>query len=201
MASDTEICNLALSHLGVGKEIASLETEKSQEASACRRFYDIALDATLRDYPWNFATKIEALGLVEEEPNDEWLYSYRYPTDCLFIKRILSGIKNDTRQSRINYRVVSDSAGQLIYSDHENAEIEYTYRVTDSNIYPSDFTMALSYRLAHYIAPRVTAGDPFKLKAEVMHLYVLELSKARSNNSNEEQDAEDAESEFIRARD
>ena len=201
MASDTEICNLALSHLGIGKEIASLETEKSQEAASCRRFYTTALDATLRDYPWAFATKIATLALVEEEPNDEWLYSYRYPTDCLFIKRILSGLKEDTRQSRVVYRVLSDSAGKLIYTNYENADMEYTYRVTDSNIYPSDFTLALSFRLAYYIAPQITAGDPFKLRSEVMQAYMLELGKARSNNNNEEQDAEDQESEFIRARD
>lgn len=200
MSSKTEICNLALSHLGVGKEIAILESERSQEASACRRFYDTALDATLRDYPWAFATKIVALGLIEEDPNDEWLYSYRYPTDCVFIKRILSGIKNDTRQTRINYRILSDSAGRIIYTDQENAEAEYSYRVTDTSLYPSDFIMALSYRLAHYIAPRVTAGDPYKLKREVMELYLLEIGRAKSNNNNEEQDAEDPESEFIRVR-
>ena len=47
MASSTEIANLALSHLGNGTEIADLETERSSEASACRRFYDVALAQVL----------------------------------------------------------------------------------------------------------------------------------------------------------
>src|SRR5688572_11149621 len=111
MASETEIANLALSHLGVGKEIANLETERSQEAVACRRFYDTARDATLRDFSWPFATKIAVLGLIEADPNDEWDYSYRYPSDCLQLRRILSGVRNDTRDSRVPFKLAHDDSG------------------------------------------------------------------------------------------
>jgi hypothetical protein len=37
-SSDVEICNLALSHLAIATEIATL-TERSKEAQACNRFY------------------------------------------------------------------------------------------------------------------------------------------------------------------
>src|SRR5665648_440114 len=97
MSSATEICNMALGHLASGKEIANLETERSAEAIACRRFFDSARDAVLRDFSWPFATKIKALSLIEEDPNSEWAYSYRYPTDCLNFRRILSGTRTDTR--------------------------------------------------------------------------------------------------------
>jgi len=61
MSSKTEISNMALSHLGVGYEIQNIETEQSQEATACRRYYDIALQTTLTDYPWPFAIVTSAL--------------------------------------------------------------------------------------------------------------------------------------------
>ena len=77
-SSKTEIANLAISHLGIGKTIANLELEKSQEAIACRRFYDTVRDSSLRDFPWPFAGKIQALALV----SNEWLYAYQYPSDC-----------------------------------------------------------------------------------------------------------------------
>jgi hypothetical protein len=199
-SSTTAIANLAISHLGIGKEIANLETERSSEAQACRRFYETARDVTLRDFPWPFATKINAIGLVEEDPNDEWGFSYRYPTDCLMLRRILSGLRNDNRQSRIPYRVTRDDSGLLIYTDAEDAELEYTIKETDVGRFPADFTMAFSFLLAGYVAPRLTGGDPFKLGQRALELYQIELSHARLTAMNEEQSEELPDSEFIRTR-
>jgi hypothetical protein len=200
MASSTEICNMALSHLGVGKEINNLTTESSEEAGACRRFYDMAQDRVLRAANWPFATKIIALNLIEEDPNDEWEYSYRYPNDCIFFRKILSGTRNETRQSRVPYRVAYDSTGRIIFTDTENAEAEYTLRVTDPDKYPPDFTMAFSLLLAHLIAPRLTAGDPFKMGERAFKLYQMEIDTAKANSFNEEQPEQEPSSELERAR-
>lgn len=200
MASSTEICNLALSHLGVGKEIANLETEQSQEASACRRYYETARDNTLRDFNWPFATRYAALGLVEEDPNEEWDFSYRYPSDCLKLRRILSGTRNDSRQSRVPYQIAQDNTGKLIFTDKDDAEVVYTYRETDPDKFTSDFIMALSFRLANYIAPRLTNGDPFGLGKRALDMYSYEISVAAANSYNEQQDEEPVDSELIRSR-
>ena len=199
-SSKVGIVNIALSHLSIGKTVAVLQTEKSEEAITARLFYDLALEATLRDFPWPFATRISALALVAEEPNDEWNFSYRYPTDCLEIRRILSGMKNDTRQSRTPYRILSDGQGSLVYTDYENAEIEYTVRDISPQFYPPDFVMAFSLYLAHLMAPRLTGGDQFKLGARALGLYDLEISRAVKNAFNEQQIEEPPESEFIRDR-
>jgi hypothetical protein len=180
--------------------VANLDSERSQEALACRAFFDLALENTLRDFNWPFATKIAALNLVEEDPNDEWGFSYRYPPDCLKVRRILSGTRTDTVDTREKYRITRDDAGLLILADKEDAEIEYTMRTTDPERYPSDFVMALSFRLAVYIAPRVTGGDPFKLKESCYQSYNMEIGKAYSSALNEEQPDIDPESEFITGR-
>ena len=39
----TELCNLALSKLGISTFIADVDTEKSLEAQACRKWFDITL--------------------------------------------------------------------------------------------------------------------------------------------------------------
>lgn len=200
MASTTEIANLALAHLGVGKAISTLDTEQSEEARVCRLFYDIARDATLKDFPWPFATAFAAVGLVEEDPTDEWAFSYRVPSDCLHVRRILSGTRNETRQTRVPYKLGVDSAGGLLYTDAEDAEIEYTVRQDDPGRYPADFVLAFSERLSAYVAPRLTAGDPFKLSEKVLRLYFLEMSNARANAVNEQQDEELPKSELERAR-
>lgn len=200
MASNTEICNIALSHVGVGKSIANLDTEQSQEAVVCRVFFETVRDAVLRDFAWPFASRTVAVGLIEEDPNDEWDYSYRYPTDCLSIRRVLSGVRNDTHQSRVPYKIAQDDDGRLIYCDTEDAEIEYTVRAEDPELYSPDFVMALSFRLAFYIAPRLTGGDPFGLGSRALKMYEYEISKAKASAANEEQYDNLPESEFIRTR-
>jgi len=190
---------MALGHLGIGKQIASL-TEKSAEAAACNRFYEQSRDEVLRDFPWPFATKILALGLIEEDPNDEWDFSYRYPSDCMNFRRILSGTRNDSRQTRVSYRLANDVSGRLIYTDEEDAVGEYTEHVTDTALFPPDFVSTVSMILAAYIAPGLTAGDPFKMGERAIKLYEYQRNKAQGNATNEEQNEEQPDSEFIRER-
>jgi hypothetical protein len=200
MPTPTEIANLALSHLGVGKEIANLETEASQEAQACRRYFPTALEATLRDFPYPFANTFAPAQLVETEPNEEWGYSYRYPSGVVKLIRILSGIRNDTRQSRIPYKIGRDEVGRLIYTDRQDAILEYTALVTDTSKFTADAATALSFRLAAYIAPRLTGGDPFKMGERAIKYYFVELGIARANAVNEQQDEEKPPAEWTVAR-
>jgi hypothetical protein len=200
MASNTEIANLALSHIGVSKEIQNLETDKSNEAQSARRYYDTALDVVLRDFPWPFATRFLVLGKVEDDPTAEWGVSYRYPSDCVIARRILSGIRNENRQSLVPFRVTRDTAGRLIYTDKVDACLEYTIRADDPTLYPPDFTMAFSFRLAFYIAPRLTEGDPFRLQDRMFQLYRQELTRAGANSFNEETSDQQPLSEAERSR-
>jgi hypothetical protein len=201
MSTKTEIANIALSHLGVGREIANIETENSQEANAMRRFYDISREQVLRDFNWPFATKEVTLGLVSSNPTTEWTYAYRYPADALKLRRIFSGIRNDTRQTRVPYKLVRDNAGRLIYTDAVDACMEYTYAETDASRFTPDFVQALACRMAAYAAPRLTSGDPFKLGERAYKLYVYEITKAQATAANEVQDEEKPDAEWINARD
>lgn len=200
MASKTDICNLSISHLGISKEIGNVTTEQSAEAKACRRFYDECREAVLTDYSWPFATKFATLGLVAENPNSEWGYSYRYPTDCLFLRRILSGAREDTELTRIAYKIGKDAQGLLIFTDQPLAEVEYTENIADEDLFTANFRLALSYRLASYIAPRITAGDPFRLAEKVMQLYMVEISKSAANAFNENKMNEPRDSPSIQSR-
>jgi hypothetical protein len=200
MASQTEICNLALSHIGSAKEITNIETERSQEALACRRYYTIARDMVLRDFEWPFATRLVALGLVESDPNDEWRYSYRYPTDCLFFRRILSGVRNERPDQRIPHKIASDDTGKLIYTDQQSAEAEYTILISNTDEYHPDFVMALSYMLASLVASRLTQGDPLKLGTHMLKLYEYAITKAQASAANEENQGPEPESSLAASR-
>lgn len=200
MAANTVICNLSLGHLGISKTLSNVETDRSKPALSCKTFYDQALKQVFRDFVWPFANTYAELALVESSPNDDWDYSYRYPSSCSRLIKILSGIRNDNRQSRISFEVASDDDGRLIYTDQKNACVKFSKIITDTNLYSQDFVMAFSFLLAFYIAPSITAGDPFKLGERAFNSYILMKSMAESNAVNEQQDDEEPESEFIRSR-
>lgn len=202
MASIADICNMALSHLGVGDQITDLDTESSKEALACRLWYDKCRDQVLRAFAWPFATIVEDLTLVEEEPNDglEWAYSYRYPSACISLRRILSGARTDSQSSKVPYRIVRDDAGRLILSDLEDAQVEFTQLVEAADQFDPLFVDALSYLLAAKIGPRVCGGDQFKLSDRALQMYAWAIGQAMNAAANEERSDEPPDAELISAR-
>jgi hypothetical protein len=178
MSSKTEMANLAISHLGQGKEIANIDTEKSSEAATMRRYQPVVIEMFLKNFPYSFCNVIETLNLVESDPNDEWAYSYRLPTDCLKPIRILSGLRNDTRQSRVPYKIGKD----------------------DPSKYPIDVFLAMSYLLAGMAAPRICGEDPFKMGDKAMKMYQYFKGQADAADVNDQQQEEPPEAEAVRAR-
>lgn len=187
MSSELDICNMALSHLGVSTEIQDLATERSKEAQACRRFYENTRDEVLRDFDWSFARRREDLALVATDPNTDWGYSYRKPADALAIRSLPNdaGIRIDTAASRVVYEEGSDTTGDLIFTDQTDAEVIYTFRETVAEKFPPDFVQALSLLLASKIGPRVAGGDQFKLADRAFTLYRVAIQKAQANAANE----------------
>lgn len=197
--SKTEICNLAISHIGSGEEIANID-EGSEEARACKRFFEILRDSTLRNLAWPFATRMRALNLIEANPNSEWAYSYKYPVDALYLRRILSGQRTDDRDSMVAFKIINDDAGPILFTDKENAEVEFTLKAEDPSKYPSDFVMCFSLRLGFYIAPRLVGTNALKVRDTIAGIYKMEFSAAAAAASNEEKPDMTIESEIIRAR-
>jgi hypothetical protein len=141
------------------------------------------------------------LAEIADDPTTEWAKSYGYPSDCLFFRRILSGIRTDNRQSQVPYIIVQGAAGKEIYTDCDEAVGEYTVLVTDTLQYPPDFVNALSLRIAWMIAPRLTKGDPFRLQQRTFQLYTQAIAMASGQAFNEEQRDQPPFSEFSRERD
>ena len=208
--SSESICNMALGHLKIAKEISVLDTERSPEAAACRLYYDTVVETVLGATKWPFARMQVALALVEEDPfpvtdslgntGSEWAFSYRYPADASSLVRVLSGVRNEARSDRVPYKIFRDDVGKLILTDMEDAWVEYIKSETTEDLWDAQLALVMSLKLAIYIAPRVTAGDPFKLANRCAELYKMELASCIENAFNEEQMEEDPEAESIRAR-
>ena len=181
MASEVDICNLALSHIGDSATVASLyPPEGSAQAEHCARFYPIARDSMLEMHSWGFATKRAQLAqLTAEWP--EWAYCYAMPIDAVNILAIMPQDASDD-YSQGKQSVVSSTIGtadtsiggyatkpfsceansngdEVILTDVENAVVRYSAIVTDTSKYSPLFVTALSWYLASMIAGPIIKGD------------------------------------------
>lgn len=121
-----------------------------------------------------------------------------------------------TAQTRIPYRVMADASGGLIYTDIAPVapvaatattlaspglpQLEYTAEQDTPQFYPADFSQAVAFLLASYIAPGLTAGDKFKVGDRALKMYTWAIARAQANAGNEEQADQLPESEAIRTR-
>lgn len=193
--SQTAICNAALANIRISRFIQSID-EDSVEAAVCKLFYELALREILEE-KWSFATSYQELALVEENPNNEWLYSYRYPVDCVYIQKVTS--EDRARQDSVPapYSIGSDDSGKLIFTDEPNAWIRYTRYIDNTGLFPAKFVEALSWLLASKIASPLAKTD---LAEYAFKMYTIKLGAARTFDGNESQKDQDFEAEWIRER-
>jgi hypothetical protein len=203
MASKTQIANMALSRIGVSKLIANVATETSREAIQSRLLMDEDIRYVLRDFPWPWATQYATLALVagtsSENAVSDWRYAYRYPTDCLFARRIVIPTVGRRDANPPPFRIGRDSQGKLIYTDEEDAELEFTADITSTEEFDALFVSMLAWKHGAALAPSLSR---IKGMAEsAMQMYELDKAKAQSRALNEGQQSEPIEAEAISARD
>lgn len=198
--TDTDIANQALLHLGQTRLLTNLDSNRGAAAIACRSFFDTMREKVWSEYPWGKSTKLAALALVDTDPNDEWAYSYRYPNDCAFFRRVLSDWRTDAADTRVPYRITKDSAGFLILTDRVDAQGEYTATSANVSRDPAALALAQSFMLAYLVAPAITGSDPFKLGTRAANSYASIVSAAKANDANEEVPDQPPDASWIRSR-
>lgn len=249
-----ELLNLALLKIGVSQGITALD-QQTQEAWTGELLYDHHLRATLRSFPWGFATKYLELTLVRgpvwdddtalvqawsaaatyaigdvvvsasviyyaiaantnqlppnanwstteapEHANGDWLYGYRWPTDCLFGRRLVpaSGIGRKYDATPLPFRVGRDVNGLLFYANEPAAVLEYTMLDCD-NLWADDLWIdAFTWRVAAALAPSLSKIKDMHTIAWRMYLHTLDLASGVS--SREQQQEKPGEAEWITAR-
>jgi hypothetical protein len=207
-ASSTDVANIAMLHLGQTTLIQDLDSDTTTEAKVMRQFYEPTLKEALRAFNWGFAKRYVTLGLVtqdtdDDHPNDEWLFSYRYPSNCLLARRIISGLGpyKDLQSNEIPFEISADDTGQLIFTDQDDAQLEYTQYIQNPTLWSPDFLMAFTKLLASRSARGVTAGDPGGLTASLYKEYLIEISAAKARSVNEQKRGPGPETDSIQARD
>ena len=183
MASEVDICNLALSHIGTKSTISAL-SEQSNEARQCNIHYAKARDFVLRIHPWGFAEKILALALLSDPPPN-WLFKYQYPTDCVTGIEVLP--EDKTVELPIPYKlgIASDLNSKVILTDREDAYFRYTARVTNATLFDDAFVQALSWYLASQLALPLTGAKAIRNEAIRGYLIISGQAETADLNENE----------------
>lgn len=152
MASKIDVYNMALAHIGSNASVAD-ETQRSEEARWCNRFWDTCRDALLsyKDMRWRFATARVALADIGDPPLG-WGYRYAYPNDCVNALEIVgpSG-RTTTTEATLKFEIQYATDSRAILTDVEAAELLYTKRIVEVERWPSSFVEAMAYRLAGMI--------------------------------------------------
>lgn len=171
MASEVDICNLALSHLGDEATVATIDPpEGSPQAGYCARFYPIARDALLEMHTWAFTLRRIQLALL---PNSwpAWQFAYGRPSNTLKLLAVLppDAMNDYTTALPGGYGVriepqpftaeVDDKGRSVIYTNQQDAVLRYTALVKDTTKFPPLFVMALSWHLASLLAGPILKGD------------------------------------------
>jgi hypothetical protein len=204
MASEVDISNLALGHLGDNATVASLEPpEGSAQAEHCARFYPIARDSLLEMHHWNFATKRVQLAALDN-PWPQWQHAYAKPADCLNIISVIDPEAPDDYATITGYNpnrtpllgsfvvpqryvVETNEAGAgVILTNQEDAVLRYTAQVTDTTKFSPLFVMALTHHLASMLAGPILKGEAGQVEGKRQtQLMMGYLGKAASSDSNQ----------------
>jgi hypothetical protein len=201
-----DICNLALSHIGEGNKITSINpTDGSVQSSYCATFYPIARDSLLEMQQWNFAMRREALVEVTNT-STEYDYAYALPANAAKIVAVLPPDASDDYSTTFApaggtyytapiiaagmynpqaYSIETNEDGeQVIYTDQPNAMVRYVYRTTDSRTFSQTFVVALSWHLASMLAGPIIKGDQGSAEAKrCQQMLAAYLGKAESHDA------------------
>lgn len=204
--TEVDICNLALSHLGEGTKITSINpTDGSVQSSYCATFYPIARNSLLEMQTWNFAMRREEL-VETTNTSTEWDYAYVMPANAVKIVSILPPDSSDDYSTTFAapsstyytapvvaagtynpqaFAIEIDSDGkQVIYSDQPDAVVRYVDRITDTRMFSQQFVIALSWHLASMLAGPVIKGDVGAAEAKrCQQMLMLYLGKAETHDA------------------
>ncbi len=178
MASDVDICNLALAQLGDTAAVQSINPpDQSAQAAHCARFYPIARDALLEMHTWGFATLRVALAQVAN-PFSTWQYAYLAPSDAINYLAILDPNAPDDYSVGLQmagttpyspptgvgvytpqpFQLESIDGDEVILTNQANAVLRYTHSVSDTAEFSPLFVQGLATLLASHLAGPVLKG-------------------------------------------
>jgi hypothetical protein len=208
MATDTDICNLALSYLGDAATLTSIDPpEGSAQASHCARFYPIARDQVLEMHDWGFSMRRVALAYTDN-PSTTWKYAYAGPADALRYVAVLPPDAPDDysvavpmpyamaplperglgpyipQPFAIEASLIDGS--DIVLTNQDDAVLRYTVSINDTAKFSPLCVEAIARLLASKLAGPLLKGDEGRKEARAqLQLFTVAMSRAQTVEANQ----------------
>jgi len=180
MASDLDICNMALRDLPT-RTISSLNPAYDQSLSAqeCSMQYPIVVQELLEEYNYDFAITRVALAATDNDRESEWSNAYALPINMAKPLRVLPDLTaagvtpvgattwlslygvfpwprgDASERYAMNYII----AGDKLYTSTDNAWLEFLRTDVPTSSFPPSLTRAIAAELAVRLCPALLKSD------------------------------------------
>ena len=186
--SITDLCNLALTYIGSSR-ITSL-ADGSEQASSLNAIYQQALDKVINEHDWTPAIHRVALSTDAGDNLYDFDYKYTLPTSpkCLKVIRI---VDEDYADSASQWIV----RGRFLYTDLENAVLEYVKEMSDSDIpnMHTELQEACAWQMAEMVAMDLTQS--VRIRTMCTEEYAKALAKAVWRDTDEKDEDTEGDGE------
>lgn len=187
MASEVDICNLALGKLGA-TAITSLAAPSTFEEEQCKLWYPVCRDAVLEEHTWSWASARYKLNPTGNDPVWGDDIQYQRPQGIVAVARLYANTNTRDLIPPEQWKV----EGQHIYSSEAAAYAVCVTRVLDPQRFTGLFVSALAARLAAELCNPLTENTA--LSQQLWGEYAQKVREAAAS------DGLQARREIVKAR-
>ena len=187
MLNQTEICNLALQHIGEDDRIDDID-ESSRAARSLKRAWDGAVLFTLSEANWSFALRTVALTARAADADFTIALdrtAFPLPADMVRLTELVEpAIDIDTQPDAYCVEAGPDGGQELLIEDDGPITIRYvrkTAEILSPASWPPAFAQAIAFRLAWQVADVLSADK--RRKKDAQDNFELALAKAKRVNA------------------
>jgi hypothetical protein len=190
-ASRLTIKNMALAE--VPAQRIDDENETSVEAEACAAAYPEALAYLLEAYDWDFNISRAVLAVIANDRAHEWTYAYALPEGLLTPRIVLPFGADAVTGSVPDYSVAGKLRGfetivpfringSTIYTNQQNAILEYSNDAPLEATFPAWFARALALELAARVVMPIRKDS--KRQGELIRMAEVARERAKAEDMN-----------------
>lgn len=212
MYNKAKIFNLALNALLLQKQIATPETDQSNEAKVLNSQWDVAFKAALADMDLDSTSSQQNLEQIHDftldppsntgQPGPLFNYVYKYPDKCAFFRRIVSCNRIDDKFTHIAKKIMIYNGKKAIFTNEKNAIGDYIPIDFPLQTLSAQGGMAIAFRLAWQSAPLIVGKGAKTLREQIKNEYAIAKAEAQAIDEREGFSFQSDEnlSEFVKVR-
>lgn len=201
------IFNLALQVLLLSRHIADPASDKSNEAKVLNGNWETAFRTALFDMDLDSTATLVNLEKIEDDPNAQWAYSYKYPIKCAFFRRVVDPLVTDSQTMDDKFthnskQIFIKDGKKVIFTNVADAMGEYIPVDFPLQTLSAPAAMAIALRLAKMSASLITGKGSRTLQKDITEQYAMAKAEAQALDERESFSFQEDStlSEFVKVR-